>query len=56
MILQSRDACKTSVGSWGELLTASSLLLFQPEKFAAVFEALEKGGVKWSSRGPPNKR
>ncbi|XP_036997422.2 prolyl 3-hydroxylase OGFOD1 isoform X1 [Artibeus jamaicensis] len=28
----------------------------QPEKFAEVCEALEKGGVKWSSRGPPNKR
>ncbi|XP_054565982.1 prolyl 3-hydroxylase OGFOD1 isoform X3 [Eptesicus fuscus] len=27
-----------------------------PEKFAAVCEALEKGGVKWNSRGPPNKR
>lgn len=28
----------------------------KPEKFAAVCEALEKGGVKWNSRGPPNKR
>ncbi|KAF6078898.1 2-oxoglutarate and iron dependent oxygenase domain containing 1 [Phyllostomus discolor] len=28
----------------------------KPEKFAEVCEALEKGGVKWSSRGPPNKR
>lgn len=27
-----------------------------PEKFAEVCEALENGGVKWSSRGPPNKR
>uniref|UniRef100_A0A8C7BHE9 Prolyl 3-hydroxylase OGFOD1 n=1 Tax=Neovison vison TaxID=452646 RepID=A0A8C7BHE9_NEOVI len=27
-----------------------------PEKFAEVCEALEKGDVKWSSRGPPNKR
>nr|KAF6407634.1 2-oxoglutarate and iron dependent oxygenase domain containing 1 [Molossus molossus] len=27
-----------------------------PEKFADVCEALEKGGVKWSRRGPPNKR
>ncbi|XP_054426228.1 prolyl 3-hydroxylase OGFOD1 isoform X2 [Pteronotus mesoamericanus] len=28
----------------------------KPEKFAAVCEALEKGDVRWSSRGPPNKR
>lgn len=28
----------------------------KPEKFAEVCEALEKGDVKWSSRGPPNKR
>ncbi|XP_059120547.1 prolyl 3-hydroxylase OGFOD1 isoform X2 [Peromyscus eremicus] len=28
----------------------------KPEKFAKVCEALEKGGVEWSSRGPPNKR
>ncbi|XP_075392903.1 prolyl 3-hydroxylase OGFOD1 isoform X1 [Tenrec ecaudatus] len=28
----------------------------KPEKFAQVCEALEKGGVEWSSRGPPNKR
>ncbi|XP_036201052.1 prolyl 3-hydroxylase OGFOD1 isoform X2 [Myotis myotis] len=28
----------------------------KPEKFAAVCEALEKGGVKWNSQGPPNKR
>uniref|UniRef100_K9J1Q6 Prolyl 3-hydroxylase OGFOD1 n=1 Tax=Desmodus rotundus TaxID=9430 RepID=K9J1Q6_DESRO len=28
----------------------------KPEKFAEVCEALEKGGVRWSSRGPPNKR
>nr|KAF6407636.1 2-oxoglutarate and iron dependent oxygenase domain containing 1 [Molossus molossus] len=28
----------------------------KPEKFADVCEALEKGGVKWSRRGPPNKR
>ncbi|XP_069353984.1 prolyl 3-hydroxylase OGFOD1 isoform X3 [Eulemur rufifrons] len=27
-----------------------------PEKFAKVCEALEKGDVEWSSRGPPNKR
>ncbi|XP_059940537.1 prolyl 3-hydroxylase OGFOD1 isoform X2 [Mesoplodon densirostris] len=27
-----------------------------PEKFAEVCEALEKGDVEWSSRGPPNKR
>ncbi|MBZ3889969.1 Prolyl 3-hydroxylase OGFOD1 [Sciurus carolinensis] len=26
------------------------------EKFAKVCEALEKGDVEWSSRGPPNKR
>lgn len=28
----------------------------KPEKFAKVCEALEKGDVEWSSRGPPNKR
>uniref|UniRef100_A0A8C4L6V9 2-oxoglutarate and iron dependent oxygenase domain containing 1 n=1 Tax=Equus asinus TaxID=9793 RepID=A0A8C4L6V9_EQUAS len=28
----------------------------KPEKFAEVCEALEKGDVEWSSRGPPNKR
>ncbi|XP_039736856.1 prolyl 3-hydroxylase OGFOD1 [Pteropus medius] len=28
----------------------------KPEKFAEVCEALEKGDVKWNSRGPPNKR
>ncbi|KAM9607568.1 prolyl 3-hydroxylase OGFOD1 [Trichechus inunguis] len=28
----------------------------KPEKFADICEALEKGNVEWSSRGPPNKR
>ncbi|KAK2491919.1 hypothetical protein MC885_004551 [Smutsia gigantea] len=28
----------------------------KPEKFAAVCGALEKGDVKWSIRGPPNRR
>ncbi|XP_045149667.1 prolyl 3-hydroxylase OGFOD1 isoform X3 [Echinops telfairi] len=28
----------------------------KPENFAQVCEALEKDGVEWSSRGPPNKR
>ncbi|XP_048211515.1 prolyl 3-hydroxylase OGFOD1 [Perognathus longimembris pacificus] len=28
----------------------------KPEKFTKVYEALEKGDVEWSSRGPPNKR
>ncbi|EHB10579.1 2-oxoglutarate and iron-dependent oxygenase domain-containing protein 1 [Heterocephalus glaber] len=28
----------------------------KPEKFAKVCEALEKGDVEWTSRGPPNKR
>ncbi|XP_066205432.1 prolyl 3-hydroxylase OGFOD1 [Saccopteryx leptura] len=28
----------------------------KPEKFVEVCEALENGGVKWSGRGPPNKR
>lgn len=28
----------------------------KPEKFAAVCGALEKGDVKWSTQGPPNRR
>ncbi|XP_057566608.1 prolyl 3-hydroxylase OGFOD1 isoform X3 [Hippopotamus amphibius kiboko] len=42
-----------------EFEESSEILLkefLKPEKFAEVCEALEKGGVEWSSRGPPNKR
>ncbi|KAB0338125.1 hypothetical protein FD754_024793, partial [Muntiacus muntjak] len=42
-----------------EFEESSEILLkefLQPEKFAEVCEALERGGVEWSSRGPPNKR
>uniref|UniRef100_A0A8C6DH36 2-oxoglutarate and iron dependent oxygenase domain containing 1 n=1 Tax=Moschus moschiferus TaxID=68415 RepID=A0A8C6DH36_MOSMO len=42
-----------------EFEESSEILLkefLQPEKFAEVCEALEKGRVEWSSRGPPNKR
>ncbi|XP_010986753.3 prolyl 3-hydroxylase OGFOD1 [Camelus dromedarius] len=42
-----------------EFEETSEILLkefLKPEKFAEVCEALEKGDVEWSSRGPPNKR
>uniref|UniRef100_A0A2K6GAM2 2-oxoglutarate and iron dependent oxygenase domain containing 1 n=1 Tax=Propithecus coquereli TaxID=379532 RepID=A0A2K6GAM2_PROCO len=42
-----------------EFEESSEILLkefLKPEKFAKVCEALEKGDVEWSSRGPPNKR
>uniref|UniRef100_A0A8C0DMM4 2-oxoglutarate and iron dependent oxygenase domain containing 1 n=1 Tax=Balaenoptera musculus TaxID=9771 RepID=A0A8C0DMM4_BALMU len=42
-----------------EFEESSEILLkefLKPEKFAEVCEALEKGDVEWSSRGPPNKR
>uniref|UniRef100_A0A5F9CY26 2-oxoglutarate and iron dependent oxygenase domain containing 1 n=1 Tax=Oryctolagus cuniculus TaxID=9986 RepID=A0A5F9CY26_RABIT len=42
-----------------EFEESSEILLkefLKPEKFAKVCEALEKEDVKWSSRGPPNKR
>ncbi|XP_069405980.1 prolyl 3-hydroxylase OGFOD1 isoform X3 [Ovis canadensis] len=42
-----------------EFEESSEILLkefLQPEKFAEVCEALERGRVEWSSRGPPNKR
>lgn len=42
-----------------EFEESSEILLKQflkPEKFAKVCEALEKGDVKWSSQGPPNRR
>ncbi|XP_004600714.2 prolyl 3-hydroxylase OGFOD1 [Sorex araneus] len=42
-----------------EFQESSEILLkefLKPEKFAKVCEALEKGDVKWNSRGPPNKR
>ncbi|XP_060041503.1 prolyl 3-hydroxylase OGFOD1 isoform X2 [Erinaceus europaeus] len=42
-----------------EFEESSEILLkkfLKPEKFAKVCEALEKGDVKWSSQGPPNKR
>uniref|UniRef100_A0A8C9HJC6 2-oxoglutarate and iron dependent oxygenase domain containing 1 n=1 Tax=Piliocolobus tephrosceles TaxID=591936 RepID=A0A8C9HJC6_9PRIM len=42
-----------------EFEESSEILLkefLKPEKFAKVCEALERGDVEWSSRGPPNKR
>eukprot|EP00069_Balaena_mysticetus_P001066 bmy_15084T0 len=42
-----------------EFEESSEILLkefLKSEKFAEVCEALEKGDVEWSSRGPPNKR
>uniref|UniRef100_A0A8C3WTH3 2-oxoglutarate and iron dependent oxygenase domain containing 1 n=1 Tax=Catagonus wagneri TaxID=51154 RepID=A0A8C3WTH3_9CETA len=42
-----------------EFEESSEILLkefLKPEKFTEVCEALEKGDVEWSSRGPPNKR
>ncbi|XP_024607265.1 prolyl 3-hydroxylase OGFOD1 isoform X2 [Neophocaena asiaeorientalis asiaeorientalis] len=42
-----------------EFEESSEILLkefLKPEKFAEVCEALEKGDVEWSNRGPPNKR
>ncbi|EGW00053.1 2-oxoglutarate and iron-dependent oxygenase domain-containing protein 1 [Cricetulus griseus] len=55
---QPKQIVKSLLPSWNKLVffEVSPVSFHQPEKFAKVCDALEKGDVEWSSCGPPNRR